>query len=142
MKDYSIFQNTFQNINSSIKETKENLEESEIFIGASPRTMIFNFKEKVLMILKAILLEKKIIVFSLHSQSCSNFILSILSLFPGFLNFNFNSQDIYKHELNYEEYGFPLKFYDFDQKLLRLYFTINELDNFKNVKSFLIGTTN
>ncbi len=47
-----------------LRETKKNIAESEIFVGISPKTLIYFYKDKVFQILKAILLEKKIIVYS------------------------------------------------------------------------------
>ncbi len=44
-----------------------NVELSEIYIGTSPKTALFLFKDKLLAIIKAILLEKKgILIYDFH----------------------------------------------------------------------------
>ena len=70
-----------------LRETGPNIQESELFVGTSGKNLVSVFVEKVLCILKGVLLEKKILVYSLHSQACSVFILSLLSLLPGQLHF-------------------------------------------------------
>ena len=57
----------YENINKMLLDTKNKIQESEIYVGVSPKTILFTFKEKLLVLLKALILEKKIIVYSLHS---------------------------------------------------------------------------
>lgn len=95
-----------------------------------------------MLILKALILEKKILIFSLHSQACSNFILSLLSLLPGLLHFRFDTKNVCLYELSYRNDGFPLRIFDDDKRMLMLYFTIQNLDALKTKESYLIGTTN
>ncbi len=52
-----------------------------------------------MMLWKAILLEKRIIIYSSKSSTISNFIFSILSLLPGALHFHFNTNPIYYYEV-------------------------------------------
>jgi hypothetical protein len=50
-----------------LKETGPNIQESELFVGTSSKTLIHFFREKALVLLKCLILEKKILVYSLHS---------------------------------------------------------------------------
>lgn len=93
-KDYSLLRSAHENIQHMLRDTAPRIQTSEIFTGVSPKTVVFNLKEKTLMLLKAIILEKKILVFSLHSQACSNFILSLLALIPGALHFRMHNKAV------------------------------------------------
>ncbi|EGR31580.1 hypothetical protein IMG5_106320 [Ichthyophthirius multifiliis] len=141
INDYEILESAYQNMNQSLKNT-HNLKDSEIYIGTPVKTLVYFFKEKVLQIVKAILLEKRIIVYSLNSCACSNFIISIISLFPGLSHFNFSNSfyiSIVKKALN--EYGFPLRIFNEIDKPIEMYFTVQNLDQIEKYKSYLIGTT-
>jgi len=87
------------------------IQESEIYIGTSLKTSIFFFKEKTLAILKALMLGKKILVYSLHSCATSNFLTSLLSLIPGLAFFKFKSRIIDAIQAGLNEYGLPLRLF-------------------------------
>ncbi|EAR89363.1 transporter Avl9 (macronuclear) [Tetrahymena thermophila SB210] len=139
--DYEILKCAYDNMNLTLKNN-QNIQESEIYIGTSLKTMIHFFKEKTLVILKALLLQKKILVYSLHSCSTSNFVMSLISLIPGLSFFKFKSKyiDIIQSALG--EYGLPLRVFNEQDCPLELYFTIQQLDNMDKYKGYLIGTTN
>ena len=115
------------------------------------RKIIYFLKEDLFTIFKLILLEKKIIVYSQIPSNCSSFILSLLSLFPGFLYFNkkfpenekkfsllLNSQKFYNRN------GFPLRFIN-DKNLLYPIFSLFDMDSITNknkCESFIIGSSN
>ena len=82
------------------------------FIFATRKLLCFT-KDKIFMILKMILLEKKILVFSTTSGNVCSFIYNLISLFPGQILFNFkNSVAINNYLRNLEMYGFPLKIFN------------------------------
>lgn len=87
LKDKYILQELYANY-QSINISFQNLNINEIFMSFSLRKLFMFCKEKLFMILKLILLEKKIIVYSHVSNNVCSFILSIISLIPGNTLFN------------------------------------------------------
>jgi len=88
------------------------------------------------------MLETKIIVYSKFASICSNFIISLLSLFPGFLYFRFSSQTLTAQEFNHRDYGLPLRFFDEGENILSLHTILQDMDQLISKQSFLIATTN
>jgi hypothetical protein len=87
LKDKFILQELYANYESI---SFKNLNINEIFMSFSLRKLFMFCKEKLFAILKLILLEKKIIVYSHVSNNVCSFILSIISLIPGNTLFNLN----------------------------------------------------
>ena len=56
-----------------------------IFIGLSARDFILQFRHKVLLLFKLLLLEKKIVFYQSPVQPLCAAILTLLSLFPGMI---------------------------------------------------------
>ena len=112
------------------------------FIFATRKLLCFT-KDKIFMILKMILLEKKILVFSTTSGNVCSFIYNLISLFPGQILFNFkNSQAIINYLRNLEMYGFPLKIFNENYKIFPLV-TLFDVDKIEsNYTNYLLGTTN
>ena len=112
------------------------------FIFASRKLLCFT-KEKIFMILKMILLEKKILVFSTVGGNVCSFIYNLISLIPGQILFNFqNSQPILHYLKNLEMYGFPLKIFNERYKLFPLV-TLFDVDKIESkYTNYLMGTTN
>ena len=129
--DNYLFEN---NLNYNISEMT--------FIFAARKLLCFT-KEKIFMILKMILLEKKIFIFSTVSGNVCSFIYNLISLIPGQIVFNFqNSQDINNYLGNLEMYGFPLKIFNENYKLFPLV-TLFDIDKIESkYENYLIGTTN
>ena len=112
------------------------------FIFATRKLLCFT-KEKIFMILKMILLEKKILVFSTISGNVCSFIYNLISLIPGQILFNFqNSISISNYLKNLEMYGFPLKIFNDKYKLFPLV-TLFDIDKIESkYTNYLMGTTN
>ena len=112
------------------------------FIFATRKLLCFT-KDKIFMILKMILLEKKILVFSSISGNVCSFIYNLISLIPGQILFNFKkSVPIINYLKNLEMYGFPLKIFNENYKLFPLV-TLFDIDKIESKYSnYLIGTTN
>jgi hypothetical protein len=70
---------------------------SELHIGSDLRHILKIFKYKFFELYKAVLQQKRIVVFSHSSSSSSSFILSLLSLFPGMLTFGMHSGPINRY---------------------------------------------
>ena len=112
------------------------------FIFATRKLLCFT-KDKIFMILKMILLEKKIFVFSTTSGNVCSFIYNLISLFPGQILFNFkNSVAINNYLRNLEMYGFPLKIFNENYRIFPLV-TLFDIDKIESkYENYLLGTTN
>ena len=97
------------------------------------------FKEDLLIILKLIILEKRVIIYSQIPSNASLFIMTLLSFFPGNYSDGRQSFD--------EQNGTPLKLFH-ERYLIYPLFTLFDLDSLLNkIKSeneinFILGTTN
>lgn len=112
----------------------------------SYRKLIQFIGDDLFILFKYILLEKKIIVFSHNPQNSTLFILSLLSLLPSELFFNFESEeskDINIYLKAQKQIGFPLNLFN-NTNLLYPIFTLFDLDFITklNLKGFLLGTSN
>ena len=117
LKDKTIIKELYTNFELN-KYKKLNV--NEITENFSIKKLLFLLKEKIFEIIKLLLLEKKILIFSHISHNVCSFIFSLLSLFPGNSFFNLdknysnNSNDYYKC---YSPFGFPLKFLNSNSKI-------------------------
>ena len=143
LKDKTIIKELYTNFELN---KYKNLNVNEITENFSIKKLLFLLKDKIFEIIKLLLLEKKILIFSHISHNVCSFIFSLLSLFPGNSFFNLdknysnNSNDYYKC---YSPFGFPLKFLNSNSKIYSL-LSLYDVENIegKNIKSFLCGTTN
>lgn len=95
---------------------------------------------------KAILYEKRVVVFAQTSSDASSFILSLLSLFPGLSAFGICSKPISRYLQSLREYSLPLRIFS-SKNFLAISFHVQDfwkLSKFtKNEEgSYLLGTTN
>lgn len=95
---------------------------------------------------KAVLYQKRVVVFAHSSSSASSFIISLMSLFPGLNTFGIYSKPISKYMQSLREYALPLRLFSSDS-FLSMSFHIQDfglLAKFikKDEGSFLLGTTN
>ena len=103
------------------------------------RKIVLFLKDDLIIILKLILLEKRIIVFSQIPSNASLLIMTILSLFPG----NYSNGRKFFDKQN----GTPFKLF-YEKYLIYPLFTLFDLDSLlgkiknNNGINFLIGTTN
>lgn len=85
-KDFSkvaLLQETYNNLNACLSE--EHLIGQQIYLGLSVRDLVLQFKHKIVMLFKLILLEKKVIFLKSPVKELCTPILSLLSLFPGMI---------------------------------------------------------
>ena len=114
----------------------------------SYRKLIQFINDDLIVLLKYILLEKKIIVFSHNPQNSTLFILSLLSLLPSGLFFNFDpeqkeAKDISIFRKSQKQIGFPFMLFN-NKNMLYPIFTLFDLDFITklNLNGFLLGTSN
>ena len=116
----------------------------EILASFSLKRLIIFTKEKIFALIKLIMLEKKVLVFSHISNNICSFIFSFLSIFPGGAFFNLNNEGRTKAFYDcYTPYGFPLKFLN-ENSVLYSILTLYDVDKLENKKivSYFVGTTN
>ena len=143
LKDKNIIKDLF--LNYDINRFKS-INILEILDSFSLKRLIFITKEKIFELIKLVMLEKNILVYSHLSHNVCSFIFSLLSIFPcnAFFNLDFefegNAKNYYKC---YNQFGFPLKFLNKNSKLYSLLslFDVEKLEE-KNINSYLLGTTN
>lgn len=99
-------------------------------------------------LIKLLLLEKKIIVYSHVPYKVNHFMLCVLSLLPLQLIFGLSHdkdkfKDVYNYKLSLNDYGFPFKIFH-DDNLFFPMFTLYDIDFLiqKKPKGFFIGTSN
>lgn len=79
----SLLKDTYYHLNSCMK--KDSQIPSQIFGGLSARDLILQFRHKVLLLFKLLLLEKKLIFFQSPVHPLCTTILTLLSLHPGMI---------------------------------------------------------
>jgi hypothetical protein len=94
LKDKAILEELYANYKSI---SFKNINISEIFMSFSLRKLFMFCKEKIFTLIKLLLMEKKIIVYSHISNNVCSFILSLVSLIPGNALFNLNMGPNIKH---------------------------------------------
>ncbi|KYO43249.1 late secretory pathway AVL9-like protein [Alligator mississippiensis] len=84
-KDFSqitILKELYEHMNSSLSST---LEGSQVYLGLSPRDLVLQFRHKVLILFKLILLEKKVLFYISPVNRLVGALMTVLSLFPGMI---------------------------------------------------------
>lgn len=128
-------------------ESWPNMPITDLYIGSDLKSIIPLFEiTDFYEIWKAVLYQKRVVVFGHSSSSVSSFILSLLSLFPGQSTFGIFSKPIAKYMQSLRELALPLRLFN-SENFLSISFHIqdfNLLDKFKKSDkgNFLIGTTN
>ena len=120
---------------------------NDLYIGSDLKVIMNLFgAHDFYEIWKAVLYQKRIVVFAHSSSSASSFILSLISLFPGLNTFGVHSKPISKYMQSLREYALPLRLFS-TENFLSISFHIQDfglLAKFqKNDEgNFLLGTTN
>ena len=142
LKDKQIIGELYGNYKISKKNT---INVNEIMASFSLKKLLSLTNDKVFSLIKLIMLEKKILVYSHISNNVCSFIFSFLSLFPcnAFFNLDYNTTGSKFYQQCYKPYGLPLKFLNTNSVLYSLMtlYDINYIEN-ENIKSYFIGTTN
>ncbi|KAM3137147.1 hypothetical protein pb186bvf_010693 [Paramecium bursaria] len=136
------YQILYENISLSMdyKICIHNLEMSEMMIDTNIISIFIIFKDKIFKILKAMMLELKIIVFSLSSSICSKFLITLISLIPGLLQYDIQNKSAVMQRAYLSNYGLPLNLFG-DYYQLFMHFSVNDLNDIQK-RGYLIGTTN
>ncbi|XP_051266721.1 late secretory pathway protein AVL9 homolog [Dicentrarchus labrax] len=85
-KDFSqisILKELYDHMNGSLRGSA--LDGSQVYLGLSPRDLILQFRHKVLILFKLILLEKKVLFYVSPVNRLVGALMTVLSLFPGMI---------------------------------------------------------
>ncbi|XP_074055054.1 late secretory pathway protein AVL9 homolog isoform X2 [Macrotis lagotis] len=85
-KDFSqisILKELYEHMNSSLGGAS--IEGSQVYLGLSPRDLVLQFRHKVLILFKLILLEKKVLFYISPVNRLVGALMTVLSLFPGMI---------------------------------------------------------
>jgi len=121
-----------------------NIEYSSLYNNLPIRQLIVFLKDQVFTLLKLIILERKVVIYSHRPSIVSGLIIALCSLLPGFLAFSgkqLSSKKIEWHLKTNEMYGLPLHIYNNKVHFLPL-FSLSEINTLKELNGYTIGTTN
>lgn len=79
----ALLEETYKNLNICLSE--DSLWGSQVFLGLSVRDLVFQFRHKVLILFKLLLLERKVLFFKSPVEDLCCSILTLCSLVPGML---------------------------------------------------------
>jgi hypothetical protein len=145
--NYGLIDAAYRDLNKNVSESWPLLEINQLYIGSDLKVIIHLFGvQEFYEIWKAVLYQKRVIIFAHSSSSASSFIVSLLTLFPGLSTFGLFSKPISKYMQSLREYALPLRTFSSDN-FMAMSFHIQDfhlLARFqKSTKgSFLLGTTN
>jgi hypothetical protein len=98
--EVSILRDAYDSLNATLSAS---LSPELLSLGLSQQDLVIQYHHRLLQILKAVLLRKRVVVFGQPAKSVSNAVLSIASLLPGTLASLLKGSIIDK-----DGYGFPL----------------------------------
>lgn len=119
----------------------ERLSEGELLLGLDHYVLFKGLGHEILAVLKAVLLEAKVVFFSESAEVCSRAVLSLLTLLPGGAWLGFNSEGLDSAHPQFQKYGLPLKCFGPHYGVYP-YLGLQMLDILLKFKGFLVGTTN
>lgn len=96
-KDFSqisILKELYEHMNSSLGGTT--LEGSQVYLGLSPRDLVLQFRHKILILFKLILLEKKVLFYISPVNRLVGALMTVLSLFPGMIEHGLTDSSQYR----------------------------------------------
>lgn len=161
LSNFDILDNLFDNLNHDI-----NFEDNEeFFINLNLKQSLLKFRSNFLIIFKALLLEKKILIYSNNKlELLTKFQNNLISLVPNLINNlvysgcqlsdyqeNFNGRLRKPASLNTEDrdsmlnfFGLPLKIFNTKGSFWNPYLPLQQINqlNFPETKSFMIGCSN
>ncbi|CAH6719799.1 hypothetical protein CLIB1444_02S16754 [[Candida] jaroonii] len=161
LSNFDVLENLFENLNNEINFN----DNEEFFINLNLKQSLLQLGNKMLIIFKALLLEKKILIYSNNKlELLTKFQNNLISLIPNLINNLIYSgcqlsdyQEIYNGKLvkptslNTENrdsmlkfFGLPLKIFNTKGSFWNPYLPLQQINqlNFPETKSFMIGCSN
>ncbi|KAI5950319.1 hypothetical protein KGF54_005136 [Candida jiufengensis] len=164
--DYEVLEHLFDNLNNQYKLLDNELHinelgEEENYINLNLRSSILKFKQDYMVIFKALLLEKKILIYSNNNlESLTQFQNNLISLIPNLIN---NLDDSGCPLIDYIEtngplkkpeslkqnsrssmlrfFGLPLQIFNTKNSFWNPYLPLQQLNELK-IESFMVGCSN
>lgn len=158
--DRTIITSLHDNLTSMFKSTPSNPLESQLYVGLSLRKIIYDLKKDILVLLKALLLERQIIFYGTNVEKLCNLQFGLISLIPNLLsNLQYSGSPQLRKPL--EELvvansfkssdrqsilaflGFPLRIFE-QGGLFSPYTPLQQVDDIKSrhTQFFMIGSSN
>ncbi|CAH1789148.1 unnamed protein product [Owenia fusiformis] len=78
----SLLEETYKNLNMSVTGAKD---DAQWFVGLSSREAVIQFKHKILVLFKLMMLERRVLFFGSPVKKLCNTLLSVLALHPGMI---------------------------------------------------------
>ncbi|KAG0266738.1 late secretory pathway protein avl9 [Mortierella polycephala] len=149
----------YQSLNATVSES---IPDSAFLMGTSLRELVRKFKYKVLVLLKLLLLEKRVLFFGYPVETLCTYQYSIVSLIPGLLKALqdtgsplLDSQELYMQSMSktpahstdkqelFKYLGLPLHIFG-EGSFFQPYLPLQQIDILQHprTRSFIIGTTN
>ncbi|XP_001376439.1 late secretory pathway protein AVL9 homolog [Monodelphis domestica] len=103
-KDFSqisILKELYEHMNSSLGGAS--IEGSQVYLGLSPRDLVLQFRHKVLILFKLILLEKKVLFYISPVNRLVGALMTVLSLFPGMIEHGLRDCSQYRPRKSHSE---------------------------------------
>jgi hypothetical protein len=156
--DTSIVNVLYQNLKEIYSDDSTSVDESEFYAGISLRELLRDYKKDVLVILKAMILEKRVAFYGSNPTSLCLTEFAFISLIPNLIN---NLLDCSSPALNhYAETlqmttsfqtsdrnsvlsfaGLPLQIFGKDS-IFSPYSPLQQFEDLKSIKHYMIGTSN
>lgn len=96
--NFDIIELAYKDINNHLTETWPQMQLTDFYIGSDLKVIINLFgAAEFYEIWKAVLYQKRVVIYAHSSSSASSFILSLISLFPGQNTFGIFSKPISKY---------------------------------------------
>lgn len=158
--DRTIISSLYESLTSMFKPVPGKSLEGQFYVGLSLRKIIYDLKKDILVLLKALLLEKQIIFYGTNVEALCNLQFGLISLIPNLLSSlqNCGSPQLYKRleELSMATsfkssdrksvlafLGFPLRIFE-RGGLFSPYTPLQQMDDIRSrhTQFFMIGSSN
>lgn len=139
--DMNMLEDAFHHINNSLNSNNFQYEDLFFDLSNNEKSAVMIFNSALLSLLvKSILLERRIVLYSKSAFSVSSNILAILGLIPAALTLGFPAKNFGRDYLTWQRYGLPLKIFHENNPLMLLC-PRNMIGVVSTKKSYLIGIT-
>ena len=118
--DISILHEAYDSMNSTITATSSL---SALYLDLSQRDLVLRYQHRLLQIVKALLLQKRVLVFGCPANKVCSEVLALAALMPLSLEWQCNPETQCG-----DEYGFPLMVFEPLSTSLRLYVCLQQMD--------------
>ena len=96
--NFSLIDAAYKDLSNNLRESWPRIDMNQLYIGSDLKVIINLFGvHDFYEIWKAVLYQKRVVIFAHSSSSASSFIISLLTLFPGLSTFGIYSQPISRY---------------------------------------------